>query len=135
MRRRCWRAPARSTWWALLLCYAGVALVVVQDLHRGTGDVVIGGALVFASAACYAVYLLRAAPLLTRLGSARVAAWATVVACVAALAQFVALRPLSMLVAQRWPVQALSAAMAVFSTLLPIWLVIGGVRLVAAGEL
>ena len=126
------RAPARSTWWALLLCYAGVALVVAQDLHRGSGDVVIGGALVFASAVCYAVYLLRAAPLLTRLGSARVAAWATVVACVAALAQFVALRPLSMLVAQRWPVHALSAAMAVFSTLLPIWLVSEAIRRLGA---
>lgn len=127
------RAPSRPTWWALLLCYAGVALVVTQDLRRGSGDVVIGSALVFASAVCYAVYLLRAAPLLTRLGSTRVAAWATAIACLAAVAQFLALRPIVTLASQPWPVHALSAAMAVFSTVLPIWLVSEAIRRLGAG--
>ena len=104
------RAPSRSTWGALLLCYAGIALVVAHDLRLG-GEVLIGGTLVFASAVSYAFYLLRAAPLLARHGSARVAAWATVVACLLAVAQFLAVRPTAALAAQPWPVHALSAAM------------------------
>jgi drug/metabolite transporter (DMT)-like permease len=126
------RAPARPTQIALVLCYAGVALVVTHDVRSGHGNVLVGGMLVFASAVCYAAYLLGAAPLLTRLGSARVAAWATLVACVAALTQFVLLRPLALAVAQPWQVQALSLAMAVFSTVLPIWLVSEGIRRLGA---
>jgi drug/metabolite transporter (DMT)-like permease len=126
------RAPARPTLIALALCYAGVALVVTHDVRLGHGNVLVGGTLVFASAVCYAAYLLGAAPLLTRLGSARVAAWATLVACVAALTQFALLRPLALAVAQPWQVQALSLAMAVFSTVLPIWLVSEGIRRLGA---
>ena len=127
------RYPTRATWIALLLCYAGVALVVSHDLRIGGDEVLLGGALVFASGVSYAVYLLHAGPLLMRLGSARVAAWGTVIACVLAVAQFVALRPIAMLVAQPWQVQALSAAMAVFSTVLPVWLVSEAIRQLGAG--
>jgi drug/metabolite transporter (DMT)-like permease len=127
------RAPTRSTWIALLLCYAGVALVVSHDLRAGGGNVMLGGALVFASAVSYAIYLLRAGPLLARLGSARVAAWGTVIACGFAVAQFLLLRPAAALVAQPWQVQALSVAMAVFSTVLPVWLMSEAIRQLGAG--
>jgi drug/metabolite transporter (DMT)-like permease len=128
------RTPARSIWAALLLCYSGVALVVAHDLRTGGGEVWIGGALVFASAVSYAAYLLRAAPLLGRLGSARVAAWATAVACVLAMLQYVALRPLTALAALPWPVHALSVAMAVFSTVLPILFMSEAIRRLGAGS-
>jgi len=59
--------------------------------------------------------------------------WATVVACVCAVPQFAALRPIALLAAQPWPVHALSAAMAVFSTVLPIWLVSEAIRRLGAG--
>ncbi len=127
------RAPARPTLIALALCYAGVALVVTHDVRAGSGNVLIGGTLVFASAICYAAYLLGAARILTRLGSTRVAAWATMVACAAALLQFVLLRPPGLALAQPWQVHGLSAAMAVFSTVLPIWLVSEAIRRLGAG--
>lgn len=126
------RAPSRATIMALVLCYAGVALVVTHDLHANNARVLLGGVLVFASSVCYATYLLRAGPVLARIGSMRTAAWATVVACVASLLQFVALRPVAMLAAQPWQVHALSAAMAVFSTVLPIWLVSEAIRRLGA---
>ena len=47
--------------------------------------------------------------------------WIALLLCYAG----VALRPIATLVAQPWQVQALSAAMAVFSTVLPVWLVLG----------
>ena len=92
-RERRW--PSRSTWSALLLCYAGVALVVTHDLHSGGRGTLIGSAWVFASAVSYAFYLLRAGPLLLRIGSARVAAWGTTIACLLALGQFVVFEPIA----------------------------------------
>ena len=38
------RAPPRSTWIALLLCYAGVALVVTHDLRSGGRGIVTSAA-------------------------------------------------------------------------------------------
>ena len=130
-RERRW--PSRSTWSALLLCYAGVALVVTHDLHSGGRGTLIGSAWVFASAVSYAFYLLRAGPLLLRIGSARVAAWGTTIACLLALGQFAVLRPLATIVAQPWQVQGLSVAMAVFATVLPVWLVSEAMRQLGPG--
>ena len=131
-----WRersAPSRSTWSALLVCYAGVALVVAHDLRSGGRGIAMGSALVFASAVSYAFYLLRAGALLVRLGPARVAAWGTMIACVLALTQFAVLRPIATIVAQPWQVQILSLAMAVFSTVLPVWFVTVAMRQLGAG--
>jgi len=118
---------------ALLLSYSGIALAVGHDLRAGAGsDVLRGGALVFACAVSYALYLVRVGPLLARLGSMHVTAWATAVACVLAVVQFVALRPIGAL-AQPWQVQLLALAMAVFATALPIWLVGEAIRRIGAG--
>jgi drug/metabolite transporter (DMT)-like permease len=128
------RWPTSAQRLALLLCYSGVALAVVHDLRGSVGEVWFGGALVLASALSYAVYLLRAAPLLHRLGSARVSAWATGFASCLALVQFLALRPASAAWSQPWPVHALSLAMAVFSTVVPVWLVAEAIRRLGAGS-
>ena len=63
---------------ALVVSYAGIALVFVSDLRVG-GDpraVLTGGALVFASAFLYAIYLVRAGPIIARIGSMRFISWA-----------------------------------------------------------
>jgi len=133
--RRRW--PGSTIWQALALSYAGIALAVVHDLHGEAAPPAIvwrGSLLVFASAVTYAFYLERAGAILPRIGSARFAAWATGFACCLALAQFVVLRPLGSLVAQPWQVQALSAGMAVVSTVLPIWLVSEAMRVLGAGS-
>jgi drug/metabolite transporter (DMT)-like permease len=130
--QRRWPTPPQRV--SLLLCYAGVVLAMLHDLQHQPGQVWVGGALVLGSAIAYAVYLLRAAPLLQQLGSARVAAGATSIASVLALLQFFALRPPATLFNQPWPVHALSVAMAVFSTVLPIWLVSEAIRRLGAGS-
>ncbi len=117
---------------ALALSYAGVACAVAQDIRGGGDEVWLGILLVFASALCYASYLMRSGVVLLRLGSMRVAAWATSCACVLALGQFLLLRPLADL-AQPWQVQLLGMGMAVFSTVLPVWLVSEAIRRLGAG--
>ncbi len=67
-----------------------------------------------------------------RLGAARVTAWASTIACVLCLAHFAATRPLALLV-QPAPVMGLAVAMALFSTVLPVWMVSEAIRRLGAG--
>ena len=109
---------------ALLISYAGIAFVFITDLSL-PGDrtaTLTGGALVFGSAFAYALYLVDAGAVIARLGSLRFIAWAMLVSCVFVLAHFALTRDLALL---RVPmsIYALSLAMAVFSTVLPTWLI------------
>jgi hypothetical protein len=80
----------RRTVLALIVCYAGIAVVFASDLRaaRDSGAVLEGGALVFGSAFLYAIYLVRAGPVIARMGSTRFIAWAMLVSAVFVLAQF-----------------------------------------------
>lgn len=123
----------RRTMLALAMCYAGIGLAVGHDFALGERrDVIIGSLLVFGSALSYALYLMGSGVVVGRLGSMRVTAVATAIACVLCLAQFVLLRPLDALVLP-WQVYALSLAMALFSTVAPVWLVSESIRLLGAG--
>lgn len=124
----------RRTLAALALCYCGIGLAVGHDLHIAgeARDVAIGGALVFASALSYALYLMGNGQVVGRLGAMRVTAFATSVACVLCIGQFVVLRPVSALDLP-WQVYALGAAMALLSTVAPVWLVSEAIRRLGAG--
>jgi drug/metabolite transporter (DMT)-like permease len=118
---------------ALALSYAGIALVFAHDLTFG-GDaraLWVGGALVFASALTYAVYLVGAGDVIARLGSMRFTAWAMLASCVFVFAQFALTRDLAALAVPR-SIYALSLAMAVFSTVVPTWLIAEAVRRLGA---
>jgi drug/metabolite transporter (DMT)-like permease len=80
---------------AMAISYSGVMLVFSHELSFAGTNVVLGGSLVLASAVSYAVYLLYSGQLVQRIGSLRLVGWATSVACVCCIAQFVVLRPLS----------------------------------------
>ena len=119
---------------ALLVCYAGIALAVGHDLQvvGDSREVLIGSALVFASAVSYALYLMGNGVVVGRIGAMRLTAFATSVACVLCIVQFLLLRPVETLV-QPWQVYALSLLMAVFSTVAPVWLVSEAIRRLGAG--
>jgi drug/metabolite transporter (DMT)-like permease len=80
---------------AMAISYSGVLLVFSHELSLTGAEVVLGSSLVFGSAVSYAVYLLYSGQLVQRIGSLRLVGWATSVACVCCIAQFVVLRPLS----------------------------------------
>jgi drug/metabolite transporter (DMT)-like permease len=80
---------------AMAISYSGVMLVFSHELSFAGADVALGSSLVFGSAVSYAVYLLYSGQLVQRIGSLRLVGWATSVACVCCIAQFVMLRPLS----------------------------------------
>nr|WP_298149961.1 DMT family transporter [uncultured Pseudoxanthomonas sp.] len=104
---------------ALLVSYAGVALAFGHDLQAGGADIMLGGVLVFGSALAYAVYLVGSGELVARVGAVRLTAYASSVACVLCLLQFVLLRPLDAL-ALPWQVHALSLVNGTLCTVLPV---------------
>jgi drug/metabolite transporter (DMT)-like permease len=120
---------------ALALSYAGIVLVFGRDLQLA-GDphaIWLGGALVFSGAFLYAVYLVGAVPVIARLGSLRFIALAMLASTVFVLAQFVATRPISDLAAPM-RIQLLSLAMAVFSTVLPTYLIAEAIKRIGANR-
>jgi drug/metabolite transporter (DMT)-like permease len=80
---------------AMGVSYSGVLLVFAHELSFAGSDVVLGSSLVFASALTYAVYLIYSGQLVQRVGAMRLVGWATSVACVCCIVQFLVLRPLS----------------------------------------
>ncbi|MEO5765996.1 MAG: DMT family transporter [Casimicrobiaceae bacterium] len=118
---------------ALALAYAGIALCVWQSLSVG-GDLhatALGTGLIFASALLYACYLVGSGQVIARLGSARFIAWAMLASTVFVLVHFALTRPLEALAAPA-PVHRLTLAMAIFSTVLPTWLIAESIRRMGA---
>ena len=115
---------------ALLLTYAGLALVLLHSLDS-SHDVVVGAALAMGSAICYAVYLVAGSQVVTRVGSLRFSAYAMVAATVACLLQFAVLRPLAALAVPA-PVFGYAAAMAVVSTVIPVFVTAEALKRVGA---
>ncbi|WP_408595390.1 DMT family transporter [Limnohabitans sp.] len=80
---------------AMAVSYSGVLLVFVHEVSFAGPDVLLGAALVFASALTYAMYLIYSGQWVQRMGAMRLVGWATSVACVCCILQFVVLRPWS----------------------------------------
>lgn len=117
---------------ALLLSYVGIALALTHDVQAAGGDVWRGAALVFGSAICYAIYLIGSGQMVGRVGAGRFTGLASTVACFACIAQFLLVRPWQALLLP-WQVYALSLAMAVFSTVLPVYMISEAIRRIGAG--
>jgi drug/metabolite transporter (DMT)-like permease len=89
------RTVNRGQLLALAVSYLGVLLVFGHEVTLAGGNVALGAALVFGSAASYAVYLVYSGEEVKRLGALRLTGLATTVACLLCIAQFFILRPLS----------------------------------------
>ncbi|WP_448191076.1 DMT family transporter [Azospirillum sp. sgz301742] len=116
---------------SLAVSYVGVALVVSSELAAGGAAFGWGVLLVFGSAVCYAVYLVAGSQVIARVGSMRFSAYAMTAASVCSIVQFLALRPMSALQLPA-EVYGLSAIMAVFCTVLPVFMTSEALRRVGA---
>lgn len=85
-------ARARQ-WGALALSYAGVALAFAQELHFNGPHTLRGALLVLGSAISYAVYLAHSGRVVHRIGALRLTGWATSVAALLCIVQFLVLKP------------------------------------------
>ncbi|MFH1494926.1 MAG: DMT family transporter [Pseudomonadota bacterium] len=123
----------RTTLMALVLSYVGIALVAMQDVRPGQDGLALGVGLVFASTLTYSIYLVGAGQAIARIGASRFTAYAMTVACVAVLIQFALTHPMAAL-RQTDRVYVLSFAMAIFSTVLPVFLLSAGIRRIGSGH-
>jgi drug/metabolite transporter (DMT)-like permease len=107
---------------ALMLCFVGIAIAFAHDWHfSGEGSAVwMGTGLVFASALCYALYLTGSGHMMRSMGVARFTAWAMLASTMGVTIHFLTTQALSTL-NQPLAIQAYACAMAVFSTLIPVF--------------
>jgi len=118
---------------AMLLCYLGIGLVFLHNAELNQEHIVLGSALVFGGTLSYSIYLVGAGHAIARIGTTRFTAYAMVVASVASFLQFAIMRPLSAL---RLPlhVYQLAVEMALFSTVLPVFLLSYAIRRIGSGS-
>lgn len=119
---------------AIALCYTGIGFAFLHDLNLGEPrSVLIGGALVFASSASYALYLAGSAPMIGRLGAMRFAALAMLFSTAVTLGHFMAAQPFTAFI-QPWPVYGWALAMALFATVIPVFALSAAIRRIGAGQ-
>jgi drug/metabolite transporter (DMT)-like permease len=117
---------------AMAISYSGVLVVFGHELSLAGANAALGALLVFLSAVTYAVYLTYSGELVKRLGSLRLAGWASTAACVFCLLQFALLRPLEVSQVHE-QVLWLSLLNAVVCTALPVLLVMMAIERIGPG--
>jgi drug/metabolite transporter (DMT)-like permease len=127
------RAIGKPVIAAMLLSYAGIALVFLHDAGGKQGGVLLGASLVFASTLSYSIYLVGAGHAIQRIGTARFTAYAMIVASAASLLQFFLTHSVETLALSR-RVYELSLFMAIFSTVLPVFLLSYAIRRIGSGS-
>ena len=127
------RAISAYQWLGLAISYGGVLLVFGHEANFSGEGVWLGSALVFGSAVSYALYLSYSGEMVRRLGALRLVGWASAVACVLCVAQFLVLRPLAGLgdlAPQVWTLSVINASVC---TVVPVVLVMMGIERLGAG--
>jgi len=118
---------------AMLLSYVGIGMVFVHDVSVSQGDIALGSSFVFAGALFYAIYLVGAGHSIARTGAVRFTANAMIVASLVSMTVFASTHQAGMLI-QPLPVYRLAFLMAIFSTVLPVFLLTAGISRIGAGE-
>jgi drug/metabolite transporter (DMT)-like permease len=118
---------------ALVVTYAGVALVLAEVASGQNLDLPLGATLVFCSALAYAVYLVIGAEVAQRIGAFRFAALAISAACLCCILQFLLLRPLSALALPK-EVYGLMVVVAAVCTVIPVFLTAEALRRIGANR-
>jgi len=121
---------------SLCLSYAGIALVFGTEAETGGRPdlAALGALLVFLSAATYAAYLVTGSRLVHKFGSVRFSAYASLIATGFVMAHFFAVRPPQALIVAP-EVYGLVTILAVFATVLPLWLMAEGLKRIGANQL
>lgn len=120
---------------ALAVTYTGIALVLSHQLGAPSENRLffVGASLVFASAMCYAVYLVTGSQLIKRVGSMRFTAYTMIVSTVPAVIQFGVLEGPAALVLPGI-VWIYAILLATACTVLPVFLVAESLKRIGASQ-
>ena len=120
---------------ALAITYSGIALLLSSQISAAPehSSFVFGALLIFASAMCYAVYLVTGGQLVQRVGSIRFTAYTMIVSAAPAVVQFFILEsPAALeLPARLWWI---ALALASVCTVLPVFLVAEALKRIGANH-
>ncbi len=121
---------------SLGLSYTGIALVFAANLQIATDPraVLLGGGLVLLSALFYAFYMIGSGRVIPRVGAARFTGYASSAACGFAIGQFFLMHRRVAALDQPARVYWLCVAMALISTVMPIWLMAEGIKRIGANQ-
>lgn len=114
------RRSSPRQWIALGISYLGVIVAFTHDVAIDGNGVILGCALVFLSALSYAIYLVGSGEMVARIGPVRLTAYASSVAAVLCVAQFLLLRPWQLLLELPPTVYWLSLLNGTLCTVLPV---------------
>ena len=123
-----------STWWAIVISYAGMCLVFLGNQHEESSHLVLGSSLVFAGALAYAGYLVGSGVLIPQFGAVRFTAFALMIATVCCFIQYLVSHPLNLLNQLPRQVWLLSAVLGFFCTFLPATLLTQGIKRIGASQ-
>ena len=129
------KRPTRRQLAALIITYAGVALILSSQAHGGAEGklFMLGALLVFASSLFYATYLVAGGEMVKRIGSMRFTAYSMAVATLPAVVQFFVLEPLSALELPN-VVWLYAIILATFTTVLPLFVQAEALKRIGAPE-
>ena len=118
---------------AIVLSYAGIAIASYATVQFGSADSHLGMALVFGSMVSFAFYMVGSERVIQRVGARRFTAYAMIVSCALVLFQYAASHPISV---PRVPnaVYGLSLLMAIFSTVIPAFLLSAGMSRIGTNK-
>jgi drug/metabolite transporter (DMT)-like permease len=117
---------------ALGLSYLGVVVVLVNDWQGAGSEVLLGASLVFGSAISYSLYLVASGEMVGKLGTVRLTAYATCIAALLCLLQFILTHDWHLLRQLPLTVWKLSLFNAVFCTVIPVFATMAAIARVGA---
>jgi drug/metabolite transporter (DMT)-like permease len=117
---------------ALLSSYIGIAVVFGANAVPYSSQLMLGTALVFGAALCFAFYILVSGHFVHHIGSQRLTAYVMSSACLATLVHFAATHNSVTALALPLNVYGVTVLMAVFSTVIPAFLLNAGMRRIGA---
>lgn len=124
---------SRRQAFALLLTYFGIAIVFIPALPDAGPGFGLGTALVFGSALAFAIYLIRVGKYIQRFGTALYTSYVMVLATGMIFIHFLLTRDFSDLI-WPWEVYGLFAMLAIFSTVIPVFMISEGIRRIGASD-
>ena len=130
------RPVTGRVWLAMAVAYVGLVAAFWNDLMhvKAAAVVLIGGAWVFASSLTFSAYYLGTGLVVGKVGATRMAGYSGVVASLCVIGHFLLARDPAVLMTLPPAVWSWSAAMALVSTVLPIWLMAKAVERLGAGQ-
>ncbi len=118
---------------SLVLTYAGIFIVFQDGLVMDQKNLALGSIFIFISAFTYAGYLVGSGNLIPRIGSVRFTSYAMILSSLAVIAQYI-IAPTGSVFNLPAEVYMYGFAIAIISTVIPVFLVSEGINLIGAGK-